>query len=238
LTDALDYDPRAHAADNIGRLLDMAFSGSAGDRHSAPPRTRLRIPDEARREAHRLLGGDADRRMRIGVHVSGGRPVKQWAPERFAETATRLAREHGAAIVLTGTADDRALTDRVAALMPPDVRTLNLAGAMTLPVFGGLLESVNLLVTGDTGPMHLAAAVGTPLVAIFGPSDPDRYGPLSTRARIVTADLWCRPCNRVRLPPARCSHGTPDCLDLVSVEMVVDAARAVLEDTPNAGSGL
>lgn len=229
LTDALDYDPRAHTSDNISRLIDTALPVS-GEHRDAPAHARLRIPDDARREAQRLLGDVSEATMRIGVHVSGGRPVKQWALERFAEAATRLAREHRAAIVLTGTADDRTLTDRVAGLMPADVRRLNLAGTMTLPVFGGLLESMDLLVTGDTGPMHLAAAVGTPLVAIFGPSDPARYGPLSARARIVTADLWCRPCNRVRLPPARCSRGTPDCLALITVDMVVDAARATLSD--------
>ena len=91
-----------------------------------------------------------------------------------------------------------------------------------------VLRRLALLVTPDTGPMHLAAAVGTPVVGIFGPSDPVRYAPLSPRAAVVHADLWCRPCNRMRRPPRRCSNGTPDCLARVGVDAVVDAARHLL----------
>ena len=91
-----------------------------------------------------------------------------------------------------------------------------------------VLEQLRLLITGDTGPMHLATAVGTPTVAVFGPSDPRRYGPVTDRARVVVTDLWCRPCNRVRRPPQRCSHGTPDCLARVSVEQVMSAADELI----------
>jgi ADP-heptose:LPS heptosyltransferase len=88
-----------------------------------------------------------------------------------------------------------------------------------------------LLLVGDTGPMHLAAAVGTPVVALFGPSDPARYGPLSIRSRVVTADLWCRPCNRVRRPPARCQGRVPDCLNGIDAETVYVAADSLLKST-------
>jgi ADP-heptose:LPS heptosyltransferase len=76
--------------------------------------------------------------------------------------------------------------------------------------------------------MHLAAAVGTPVVGIFGPSDPVRYGPLIDRRRIVTVDLWCRPCNRVRKPPERCTGRVPDCLSLLETDAVYQAASDLL----------
>jgi len=79
--------------------------------------------------------------------------------------------------------------------------------------------------------MHLAAAVGTPVVVLFGPSDPSRYAPLTDRARIVTIDLWCRPCNRVRWPPARCVGRVPDCLSGIDVDQVCQAADDLLRET-------
>jgi ADP-heptose:LPS heptosyltransferase len=65
-------------------------------------------------------------------------------------------------------------------------------------------------------------------VAVFGPSTPVRYGPLSANARVVRVDLPCSPCNRIRKPPARCTGHTPDCLDAIPAARVIDAARAAL----------
>jgi ADP-heptose:LPS heptosyltransferase len=76
--------------------------------------------------------------------------------------------------------------------------------------------------------MHLAAAVGTPVLAVFGPSMPWRYGPLVEPSRVVRVDLPCSPCNRIRLPPERCQGHTPDCLAEVHVEAVVAAGRSLL----------
>ena len=85
-----------------------------------------------------------------------------------------------------------------------------------------------MLLTGDTGPMHLAAAVGTPVLAVFGPSMPWRYQPLVAHHRVVRVDLPCSPCNRIRLPPERCQGHTPDCLAGVHVDAVVAAGRSLL----------
>ena len=99
----------------------------------------------------------------------------------------------------------------------------------------GLLDArrdprrLDLFVTGDTGPMHLAAAVGTPIVAVFGPSQPARYAPRGPLDRVVRVDLPCSPCNRIRLPPARCVGHTPDCLAFVTVDSVFTAVMTVLE---------
>jgi len=228
LTDAIDYEPGRHTAANAERLVNVALPDAAHPARGSPAHPRLPLSDEARRQAAEILGDVFPGRLLIGVHPSGGRPVKQWHPERFAESAVRLARERGATIVLTGTSGERPLVERVRQFFPSDVAVVDAARPMTLPVFGALLERFQLFITGDTGPMHLAAAVGTPVVAIFGPSDPARYGPLTARARIVTADLWCRPCNRVRKPPERCTGRVPDCLNGVSVDAVVRAAGELL----------
>jgi ADP-heptose:LPS heptosyltransferase len=147
--------------------------------------------------------------------------------------AAALGREYGATIVLTGSAQETGIVEAVQAAMPTSVRVLNLSGQGDLVDLAAVLERLAVFITGDTGPMHLAAAVGTPLVSIFGPSDPVRYAPRTVHSRIVRIDLPCSPCNRIRLPPERCRGHVPDCLDGITVDSVLSAARACL----STGSG-
>jgi len=90
-----------------------------------------------------------------------------------------------------------------------------------------VLARAAVLVTGDTGPMHLAAAVGTPVVAVFGPSSPLRYAPLSARAHVVRIGPAGSPCNQIRKPPERCVGHTPTA-SKASTPRGDRAARAVL----------
>jgi ADP-heptose:LPS heptosyltransferase len=166
-------------------------------------------------------------RPAIGVHVSGGRPSKQWHLDRFAQVARRLAERHGATIVLTGSPGDRPMVDDVKRMLA-GVATIDAAGAFDLPALGAVLAKLDLLITGDTGPMHLAAAMGTPVVALFGPSDPRRYGPRGEGHRVIRIDLWCSPCGQVRLPPERCRGRVPECMDGIDVERVVSAAEELM----------
>jgi len=115
---------------------------------------------------------------------------------------------------------------------------LNLAGATSLRELAALLKACEVVLTNDTGPMHLANAVGTPIVAVFGPSDPRRYAPRGVRDTVVRIDLPCSPCNRIRLPPVRCVGHTPDCLAGVEVARVLAAIDETLRlGSPRPGSG-
>jgi len=219
LTESWAYDESAHVGVNAERLVRRTF-GAGND--VAAPAVRLPIPEDARRHAETLLSG-GDRRL-VGVHASGGRPSKQWHPERFADAIRQIALERGAAVVLTGAPADRPLVDAVAARLR-DVHTIDLCGDVDLPALAAVLERLDLLVTGDTGPMHLAAAVGTPIVALFGPSDPRRYGPRGGPHEVLRVDLPCSPCGLVRMPPVRCRNRVPECLDSIGVDAVVSAAR-------------
>jgi ADP-heptose:LPS heptosyltransferase len=166
----------------------------------------------------------------VGVHVSGGRPIKQWPPERFAQVAGHLARDYGATIVLTGAAEERPLVDAMRTALE-GLPVIDVSGSIDLPTLAAVLERLDLYVTGDTGPMHLAGAVGTPVVAVFGPSDPVRYALRGGHDRVVRIDLPCSPCNRIRRPPERCVGHTPDCLAFVAAERVTEAAVDVLHST-------
>jgi lipopolysaccharide heptosyltransferase II len=222
LTRRFEFDPRQHTTANAWRLVRETFTavGVTTNQATAPP-FRLQLPALARERAAALVGREP---RVIALHASGGREIKQWPPERFAEAAARVARELDATLVLTGSPGDRPIVDVVRAKLPNDVAIIDLTGELELPILGAVLERCLVFLTGDTGPMHLAAAVGTPTVAVFGLSDPARYAPISTRHRIVRIDLPCAPCNRVRLPPQRCQGHTPDCLEGVTVDAVVRAA--------------
>jgi lipopolysaccharide heptosyltransferase II len=224
LTDAAPYDPTVHTHDNAMRLVGIAVPGAEAAASSQP---RLHLPEGARERARKALAPAAGA-MCVGIHASGGRPVKQWHARRFAEVATALGREYDAAIVLTGAPMDAAVVGEVEAGIPAGVRVLNLCGQADILELAAVLERLTVFVTGDTGPMHLAAAVGTPVVALFGPSVPSRYAPRSAASRIVRIDLPCSPCNRIRLPPERCRGHVPDCLDGISADHVIAEVRGLL----------
>jgi ADP-heptose:LPS heptosyltransferase len=222
LDTAIPYAVTAHTTDNARRLVAAVL----GDTASVTKGSTLRIPEAAY--------GVADRRLArvsgplVGIHVSGGRAIKQWPPERFAEVARGLISTVGATLVLTGTAADRPLVDQVASALPRE-HVIDAGSDLGLLELAAVLQRLDLFVTGDTGPMHLATAVDTPIVAVFGPSQPARYAPRGPLDRVVRVDLPCSPCNRIRLPPARCVGHTPDCLAFVPVDSVLHAALTVLE---------
>jgi ADP-heptose:LPS heptosyltransferase len=231
LTHATAYDPSRHVAVNAQLLVERVARLTAGVRvPTAPHRATLALPSDL--DVPVLAALDGAMRPLIGVHTSGGRESKQWDPARFAEVARRLVSERGGTIVLTGTREDGPLVEAVQARLQ-GIPVLNVSGTTGLVALAAVLARLDVVVTGDTGPMHLAAAVGAPVVALFGPSDPARYGPRARSERILTAaDVPCRPCGRVRLPPARCRGHVPDCMNGISVDVVVRAALAVMDEGP------
>jgi ADP-heptose:LPS heptosyltransferase len=236
LDTALDYDVTSHVSDNARVLVaavapravseDRAGENTHAGRRVRDGGARLLIPESHREQAAQLLAR-FDGAPKIGLHVSGGRAIKQWPVERFRDVAERLVRDRAAAIVLTGTPADRAEVDVVRAALPAG-RVLDLSTDASLLTVAAVLERLDLFVTGDTGPMHIAHAAGTPVVAVFGPSQPSRYGPRGVRDRVVRIDLPCSPCNRIRRPPARCIGHTPDCLAGIETSAVLAAIDAAL----------
>jgi ADP-heptose:LPS heptosyltransferase len=229
LTEALAYEPSHHVAANARTLVAYA-AGRMHEPHDARTGSAaLTPPADAIARATEMIA-DAARPL-VGVHASGGRLSKQWHLERFAAVARRLAADRGATIVLTGSPADRPMVDEVASALG-GVRVIRSDGALDLPSLASLLGQLDVLITSDTGPMHLAAAMGTPVVALFGPSDPKRYGPRAAVERVVRIDLPCSPCGQVRLPPERCRGHVPDCMDGIGVDLVVARALEILDARP------
>jgi ADP-heptose:LPS heptosyltransferase len=237
LTDPVDADRSEHIALNASRLVSAAFPNARNaDRpkdgpHASP---RLMVSDEARRYADRLLGRPDRAGALVGIQPAAGRQIKEWDPARFAEVGAELARRGQARIVLIGSASDAHALAGVKRAWPPGLELIELPVETDLVVLTAVLERLALFITGDTGPMHLAAAVGTPVLAIFGPSLPSRYAPLSPRARIVRIDIPCSPCNQLRDPPARCVGHVPDCLAGIDASRVLQVASEMLgsDDVP------
>jgi heptosyltransferase-2 len=118
--------------------------------------------------------------------------AKRWSPEGYAAVADLVARRTGARVAILGGRGERALGEEIAAGLRAPARLL--CGETSLPELLGVLSRLRALVTNDSGPMHLAAALGVPLVAIFGSTDWRETAPVGERARVVREDVECAPC--------------------------------------------
>jgi len=163
-----------------------------------------------------LVGGDGPL---IGLFPGGNAPARRWAPASFATLAARLA-GRGARVVVFGGPAERALTAHVAGHAATD-----LGGQTDLPLLAAGLAACDLVVSNDSGPLHMAAAVGTPTISFWGAGDPRITGPLGPAQRLVRhAELPCVPCAKNVCP--RKGRGTtlPDahneCLALITVDEV------------------
>ena len=154
--------------------------------------------------------------------------AKRWYPDRFAAVADTLSGEWGAGVVVVGSTAETPLAGEIETGMrnPP----VNLAGKTTVRELMALLSLSSFLITNDSGPMHIGAALGVPLVAIFGPTDWRRTSPWSGRAKVVRVQIDCSPC-RLRV----CDRGH-ECMLGVTPGMVVDAARQLLPGGPSKGA--
>lgn len=147
--------------------------------------------------------------------------ANQWLPEYFTELARRLLARPEIRVILAGGPVARDLCDRIAAPLGRDVWRAD--GRFSLMRSTALFKRANLLVTGDTGPMHLAVAVGTPVVALFGPASPLRTGPYASDAVVLSKHLECSPCFARQCP---LKHDPPLCMQQITVD---EAHRAILE---------
>jgi ADP-heptose:LPS heptosyltransferase len=181
---------------------------------------RLRIPlsPAARTRAQEVLTGLGLASPFIALAPGAGHPTKRWGAARFAALAEILrARGLGIPLAVGGIAD-RAEIDATGLQSAP----LDL----DLPTLAALLARARALVSGDTGPLHLAAAVGTPVVGIYGPTDPRRWGPIGVPSRLVQLPLACAPCHDHG--SSRCPRGTHACMRDLEPIRVADALKDLL----------
>ena len=169
--------------------------------------------------------GKPERRF-VAVNPVAFWETKLWAEEKFAELCDRIRLEVGLPVILTG--GEAGPLERIRARMK--TRAVNLGGRTTLRELACLYQQAALVVTTDSGPMHLAAAVGTPLVALFGPTDPRRTGPYGRGHRVIRRELTCMPCFR-----RQCE--TKQCMREIEVGEVFTAVQEVLQEAEGVSDG-
>jgi lipopolysaccharide heptosyltransferase II len=206
-----------HEVGNFLRLALLAGATPTGER------PRLWLSDDDRAKALEILG-DIHRPL-VAIHPGCGAKgaPREWFPEYYGLLADRLVEEQGATIVITGGASEKALVEQVADMMmhPP----LTLAGGLSVTQFAAVLEQCDLLICGNTGAMHIAAAVGTPTVALHGPTNPRKWGPVGEGHVVIQSRLPCSPCLNLGWDYGCRSH---PCMSTISVEEVYRAALKVL----------
>ncbi|MGC2061441.1 MAG: lipopolysaccharide heptosyltransferase II [Thermodesulfovibrionales bacterium] len=160
---------------------------------------------------------------------------KRWPPARFAEVAVRFMRERDAGVLILGGPKEtviaaeidhgiRQLLSDARLSGPRDIPVMNLAGKTTLRELAALISESDLLITNDSGPMHIGYAVRTPLVAIFGSTSPQHTGPVGRDAVVLKKDVDCAPCLE-----RECRRGDLRCMDLISADEVFDAGLKLIK---------
>ncbi|MCC7011193.1 MAG: glycosyltransferase family 9 protein [Planctomycetes bacterium] len=168
----------------------------------------------------------AEERMRelgplaVLMHLGATKPANRWAPERFAEVARRLL-DRGYRVALTGGPGDAELALRAVAIEP---RLTNWCGATSLLELAELQRRSALVLSCDSGPMHLAAAAGALVVALFGPADERRTGPFGARHTVVRTRPPCAPCNL-----RHCNQTRHACMEDLTTDAVSAAVFAALD---------
>ncbi len=145
--------------------------------------------------------------------------TKLWEPERFALLADRIRNELGCHVLFTGSKEDRAIIEDMSQMM--EHCPFNVAGRTSLKELAYLYTRCPVLITTDTGPMHIAAAMGCHVVALFGPTAPWRTGPYGDGHRIIRAGVECSPCFK-----KKCDHMS--CMKKISVDAAFDAVKQIL----------
>jgi ADP-heptose:LPS heptosyltransferase len=157
----------------------------------------------------------------IAVNPGAKSHLKRWTASGFAEVSDRLIAECGASVVLVGMQEDEPIVRGIISGMKK--KPHNLVGKTNIRQLAALLKRSRFLLTNDSAPLHLASAVGTKVVALFGPTDPRKYGPLGEFDVVIREQLSCAPCEK-----AECIRNY-ECMRLISPDAVFDAAKMILE---------
>ncbi|HSL04522.1 MAG TPA: putative lipopolysaccharide heptosyltransferase III [Nitrospiraceae bacterium] len=146
---------------------------------------------------------------------------KAWPPERFAELADRLTSQYGCQVLIGGSDQDIDLAQQIRQMAKSN--PVIMAGRTTIKQFSAIAKKSALFVGSDSGAMHIAAAVGTPVVALFGPSNPAEWGPRGEAIEVIYKGLDCRTCFH-----PTCHRGEQNCMKLISVDEVETASKRLI----------
>ena len=242
LTDTLPPPGAVHAVEANLALAQHAAGALGARLHDQAPGvlSRALAPSFAVSDEERAWAAGIVRELvlnggpLVALHPGSGADVKNWLPDRWAAVAHDLKNRTGASVILTGGPAEAPLVERIAAGVTPSPPSL--VGQTTLGQLAALFERCALVLGGDSGPLHLAAAVGTPTVRVYGPTSRAIFGAWGDPDRHVSlqASLPCQPCGNIAAPPCGATE-TPACLRVVGTATVVAKALRVLRGADGAG---
>jgi lipopolysaccharide heptosyltransferase II len=224
LTDPVpEREPHELVRHEVRRQLDLVAAVGAA---VCDERLALDVPEGRRERARACLsavGIDAAEPWAV-VHPGATAASRRYPPSLWAEACRRLVAEHGWQLALTGTGGERSVVEEVRAAA--GVPLASLAGRLDLGELAGVLEAAPVLLAGNTGPVHVAAAVGTPVVDVYALTNP-QHTPWGVRNRVFSHDVPCRWCYK-----SVCPEGHHRCLVEIDPREVAEAAVALVAAGP------
>jgi ADP-heptose:LPS heptosyltransferase len=158
----------------------------------------------------------------IVIHAGGPMLLKRWASERFMELIKRLLQDYAVKVFLVGGKDEYKLAESILDVVGDD-RVINLSGKMTLAELAYLLKQADLFIGNDSGPMHIASACGANVIGLYGPTNPERFGPYGHNCIALRMEDKCPPCAQ-----DKCKFRDYRCIDRISVDNVINVVNEVL----------
>ena len=166
--------------------------------------------------------GEKEKRT-VVINPGAKSHIKRWGVKNYAGLLKKFDRRQGYRVIMVGGKEDSGMIKDI--LDISGACAIDLSGKTTIGALYELIKHSDVLITNDSGPMHIASAAGTPTVAIFGPSNEKKYGPLAPGSFVLTPEVDCRPCEK-----ALCSKGFNDgCISMVTPDRVFEAAKSILE---------
>lgn len=180
----------------------------------------LHIPHEDENYIDRILVGVDKTRPIVAISPGAKSEIKRWPSKNFVGLTDILIKELGANIIMVGDNADSSLIRHIVASTQNNI--IDLSGRTTLCQLASLLKRCDLLITNDSAPLHIAVAVGTKVLAMFGPTDPKVYGPTGAEDRVIRIKIHCGPCEK-----AQCEF-EHECMEYINVDEVFKAAKEML----------
>lgn len=224
--------PLAHST-HVKNLFLHQLAQCGIETNPATPASTLASTSAEQESMEKKLHLDADGSTIIAININAGQASleRRWSPDRFMEVATQLTKEAGPLrIFLTGSSGEFRYVEDARRRHPALLSSsMNCAGLLTLGELIALFERTAVFLTNDSGPMHLAASVGTPVVALFGPESPQFYGPAGT-SRIIYKRIACSPCLNVYNAKLFVCPYDARCMKEIPTTEVLEAVRSLLPE--------
>lgn len=220
------YNNKQHISDSffdLARLLGI---------ENKPPLVKIPVSKSDKKYINNILEEKkvkkSDKIIGLNINASDFGTARRWSCQNFAELADRLIEKFRVKIIFIGARFDKELVEKTVNLMH-NKNIINLAGKTTIKQLAYLIQKFNLFITNDSGPMHIAVAMDTPLIDFFGPETPLIYGPLGKKHTTFYKRLPCSPCLSVyNAKRINCKHGAK-CINSITVNEVMEKVEGYLK---------